>query len=156
MNQNSQKEADSALGPATHQPWPALVIEAGWSEGVAHLRRDVHWWLSAQLPPNNPRLIILISFQRAQRTFRLEKYQLIQQTTIGTRSTPTGKRAIPASADVATIDLRTTPPTVTGAPFVIPFQSMMRRDPIGQERDISLDGPYLSRWATGIATRNDL
>ena len=156
MNPNSQKEADSSVGPATDPPWPALVIEAGWSEGLAQLRRDANWWLSAQLPPNDPRLIILITFQRAQRTFLLEKYQLIQRTTIGTRSAPTGSRAVAASAGVATIDLRTTPPTVTGVPFVIPFKSIMRRDPVGQERDISLDGAYLSGWAVGITTQTHL
>ena len=62
LNPQSLKEADSALGPAVVDGWPGTVIEAGWSEGLGNLRRDAHWWLSAQLPPNNPRLVVLISF----------------------------------------------------------------------------------------------
>jgi hypothetical protein len=58
LNPNSQKEADSSIGPAIPDPWPALVIEAGWSEGLSRLRIDAQWWLSAELPPNNPRLVV--------------------------------------------------------------------------------------------------
>jgi hypothetical protein len=65
LNPNSHKEGDSTIAPAIPNPWPTTVIEAGWSEGVGRLRIDAGWWLSAQLPPNNPRLVALISFERS-------------------------------------------------------------------------------------------
>jgi hypothetical protein len=40
---NSFKEADSSLTPRDHpQPWPALVIKAGWTETLSRLRIDGH------------------------------------------------------------------------------------------------------------------
>ena len=73
---NSFKEADSTIAPICPQPWPALVIEAGWAETLARLRVDAQWWLSAQVPPNNTTLVILLSFTKSQRTFRLENTSL--------------------------------------------------------------------------------
>ena len=65
LNPDSHRQGDSSIGPAILDPWPATVIEAGWSEGVRRLRTDAGWWLSAQLSPNNPRLVVLISFKRS-------------------------------------------------------------------------------------------
>jgi hypothetical protein len=56
LNPDSEKQGDGSIGPAIPDPWPATVIEAGWSEGVGRLRVDASWWLSAKLPPDNPRL----------------------------------------------------------------------------------------------------
>ena len=61
LNLDSEKQGNSSIGPAIPDPWPATVIEAGWSEGVGRLRVDVSWWLSAKLP----RLVVLIPFKRS-------------------------------------------------------------------------------------------
>ena len=150
----SSKEADNSIAPTTQlQPWPALDMEAGWSESVSRLRIDAQWWLSAQLPPNNTTLVVLISFKRSQRTFCLEKYEIVPAAIgIRTRSAPTGLRNIARSTGTATIDLRTTPPTIIGAPFMLPFTGIMRRPPTAAERDISLSAAGLETWATTIAT----
>ena len=149
----SSKEADSSIAPTQLQPWPALIIETSWSESVSRLRIDAQWWLSAQLPPNNTTLVVLVTFKRPQRTFCLEKYEIIPTTTsIRTRSAPLGLRNIARSTGMATIDLRTTPPTIIGAPFILLFTGIMRRPPTAAERDISLSAAGLETWATTIAT----
>jgi len=153
---NSFKEADSALAPVGPQPRPAIVIEAGWSESLAHLHVDAQWWLSAQLPPNDTTLVVLVSFKRPERTFHLEKYELVAAPGRVTRSTPPGARSLAMCTASATIDLRSTPPTITGAPFVLPFAGIMRRPPIAPERNVSLSAAELETWATTIATAQNL
>jgi len=149
---NSLKEADSALGPICLQPWPALVIEAGWAESLARLHIDAQWWLSAQVPPNNTTLVVLVSFTRPQRTFRLERYEIVTVTpSVVTRSAPLGVRNLARCEAVTTIDLRSTPPIITGAPFVLPFAKIMRRPPIPPERDVSISAADLEAWATTVA-----
>jgi len=154
---NSFKEADSTLAPIYPQAWPALVIEAGWAETLARLRIDAQWWLSAQVPPNNTTLVILVSFIRSQRTFRLEKYELVTvPRSVVTRSAPLGVRNLAKCMAVTTIDLRSTPPIITGAPFVLPFAGIMRRPPIAPERDVSISAVDLEVWATAIARDQNL
>jgi hypothetical protein len=146
---NSSKEADSSLAPIGPQPWPAIVIEAGWAETLARLHIDAQWWLSAQLPPNNTTLVVLISFRRPERTFRLEKYELVAAP--GRVVTRSGVRHLAMCTGFATIDLRSTPPVITNAPFILPFAGIMRRPPIAPERNVSISAVELERWATAIA-----
>jgi len=149
---NSFKEADSTIAPICLQPWPALVIEAGWAETLARLHIDAQWWLSAQVPPNNTTLVILLSFTKSQRTFRFEKYELVTTPNrVVTRSAPLGVRNLAMCTQVTTIDIRSTPPIITGAPFVLPFAGIMRRPPIAPERNISIDAVDLEVWAMAIA-----
>ena len=149
---NSFKEADSSLAPFYPQAWPALVIEAGWAETLARLRIDAQWWLSAQVPPNNTTLVILVSFRKSQRTFYLERYELVTApNSVVTRSAPLGVRNLAMRTAVTTIDLGSTPPIITGAPFVLPFTGIMRRPPIAPERDVSISAVELERWAVAIA-----
>jgi hypothetical protein len=153
---NSSKQADSTLGPICPQPWPATVIEAGWAETVARLHIDAQWWLSAQVPPNNTTLVVLVSFRRPERTFRLEKYELVAAPRVVTRSAPLGVRNLAVCTGFTTIDLRSTPPIITGAPFVLPFAGIMRRPPIAPERDVSISAAELESWATAIARVRNL
>ena len=149
---NSFKEADGTIAPICPQPWPALVIEAGWAESLARLHIDARWWLSAQVPPNNTTLVILLSFTKSQRTFRLERYELVTVThSAVTRSAPLGVRNLAMCTQVTTIDIRSTPPIITGAPFVLPFAGIMRRPPIPPERNISIGAVDLEVWAMAIA-----
>jgi hypothetical protein len=149
---NSFKEADSSIAPLYPQAWPALIIEAGWSETVARLHINAQWWLSAQVPPNNTTLVILTSFTKSQRTFRLETYELVTVArSIVTRSAPLGVRNLAMCTAVATVDIRSTPPIITGAPFVLPFTGIMRRPPVAPERNISLSAADLEVWAMAVA-----
>jgi hypothetical protein len=92
---------------------------------------------------------------RRSRTFKLERYELRTATTVSTA--PAGQRDVPTLIEAVTINLRTTPPTVTGAPLTIPFNGIMRRAPTpGQEHNITLDAAYLADWALSIATQNNL
>ena len=150
---NSWKEADSTLAPLGPDSWPSLVVEAGWSESLAHLRIVAQWWLSAQLPPNSTTIVVLISFKRSQRTFRLERYEIANAAGPITRAAPLGARNVGMCTTFTTIDLRQTPPATTGAPFVLPFTKVMGRPPAGTERDISLSAATLQRWALSIAER---
>jgi hypothetical protein len=129
-----------------------VVIEAGWSESLGRLRIDAEWWLSAQIPPNNTTLVVLISFKRAQRTFHLEKYELAAVSKgINTRAAPLGVRNIAMRTGQVKICLQTDPPTIDGAPFELPFTGIMRRALIATERDISICELDLKTWATTIA-----
>jgi hypothetical protein len=149
---NSFKEADSSIAPLYPRAWPALVIEAGWLETVARLHIDAQWWLSAQVPPNNTTLVILTSFTKSQRTFRLERYELVTVTrNVVTRSAPLGVRDLAMCTAVATVDIRSTPPIITGAPFVLPFTGIMRRPPVAPERNISISAADLEIWAMAVA-----
>ena len=148
---NSFREADSTLAPVYPQPWPALVIETGWTETLARLRINAQWWLSAQVPPNNTTLVILASFTKSQRTFRLEKYELVTVARSVTRSVPLGVRNLAMCTAVTTIDLRSTPPIITGAPFVLPFAGIMRRPLIAPEQDVSMSAVELEAWAMTMA-----
>ena len=154
---NSFKESDSALAPITSPDWPSLVIEAGWAETLARLHIDAQWWLSARVPPNSTTaLVILVSFTKSQRTFRLELYELVTVASVVTRSAPLGVRNLAQCTAVATIDIRSTPPIITGAPFVIPFAGIMRRPPIPPERDISMSAVELGSWAMTTARLRNL
>ena len=154
---NSSKEADSALAPMTSPDWPSLIIEAGWAETLARLHIDAQWWLSAQVPPNSTTaLVILFSFTKSQRTFRLELYELVTVASVVTRSAPLGVRNLAQCTAVATIDIRSTPPIITGAPFVIPFAGIMRRPPILPERNISMSAVELESWAMTTARLRNL
>jgi hypothetical protein len=154
---NSFKEADSALAPMTSPDWPSLVIEAGWAETLARLHIDAQWWLSAQVPPNNTTaLVILVSFTKSQRTFRLELYELVTVASVVTRSAPLGVRNLAQRTAVTTIDIRSTPPIITGAPFVLPFAGIMRRPPIAPERNVSMSAAELEAWAVTIARIRNL
>jgi len=154
---NSSKEADSALAPITSPEWPSLVIEASWAETLPRLHIDAQWWLSAQVPPNNTTLVVvLVSFRRPERTFRLEKYELVPAPGRITRSAPLGVRSLAMCTASATIDLRSTPPIITGAPFVLPFAGIMRRPPIAPERNVSISAVELESWATTIARVRNL
>ena len=154
---NSFKEADSALAPMTSPDWPSLVIEAGWAETLARLHIDAQWWLSAQVPPNNTAaLVILVSFTKSQRTFRLEIYELVTVASAVTRSAPLGVRNFAQCTAVTTIDIRSTPPIITGAPFVLPFAGIMRRPPIPPERNISMSAVELESWAMTTARLRNL
>jgi len=155
---NSFKEPDSALAPITSPEWPSLVIEAGWAETLARLHIDAQWWLSARVPPNNTTaLVILVSFTKSQRTFRLEKYELVTVTrSVATRSAPLGVRNLATCTAVTTIDIRSTPPIITGAPFVLPFAGIMRRPPIAPEQNISMSAVELEEWAVTIARLRNL
>jgi len=155
---NSFKEADSALAPITSSEWPSLVIEAGWAETLARLRIDAQWWLSAQVPPNSTTiLVILVSFTKSQRTFRLERYELAAVAgSVVTRSAPLGVRNLARCTAVTTIDIRSTPPIITGAPFILPFAGIMRRPPIPPEQDVSMSAVQLEAWAMTMARLRNL
>jgi hypothetical protein len=161
---NSSKESDSSIAPVaapqpSPEPWPSFVIEAGWSESLRRLRSDADWWLSAQVPPINTRLVVLISFKRQQRTFHLEKYEIVTVTVTGgpvTRSASQGTRNMAIRTQVTRIDLRSTPPIITGAPLVLPFDKIMQRPPTAAQGDILLSAVRLERWATLIARKYNL
>jgi hypothetical protein len=103
------------------------------------------------VPPNNTTLVILVSFTKSQRTFRLEKYELVTVTSSRDEVCATRSPKSRKCTAVTTIDLRSTPPIITGAPFVLPFAGIMRRPPIPPERNISISAVELEAWAMTIA-----
>ena len=109
------------------------------------------------MPPNNTTLVVLVSFRRPERTFRLEKYELVATPgRVVTRSASLGVRNLAVCTAFATIDLRSTPPIITGAPFVLPFAGIMRRPPIAPEQDVLMSAAELETWATVIARARNL
>jgi hypothetical protein len=146
----SHKEADSNLRPNDGVEWPSLVIETGWSESDARLRADGRWWLA------NPhtQLILLISYQRSLRILQIQKYEREEIDIVVTRTSPDGRRLVPVCTGTVNIDLSSSSPTIiSGAPFILPFEALMRRRPAEgtEERDVELSHQNCIAWAESFA-----
>jgi hypothetical protein len=73
-------EGDSSGGPKDQRGnkgnWPTLVIEAGHSETLAELRKDMEWWFSAS--NHQVKIVLLAKFDDDQKHIILEKWVEVQ------------------------------------------------------------------------------
>ncbi|KAI1129237.1 hypothetical protein F5Y10DRAFT_264398 [Nemania abortiva] len=58
---------------ATKDAWPTLVIEAGDSESLSELRRDMRWWFSAS--DHQVKIVLIAKFERTRRRILIEKWE---------------------------------------------------------------------------------
>ena len=70
-------EGDSTGGPRSQrsrgEDWPTLVIEAGYSQSLESLRRDMRWWFGAS--DHQVKIVLLAKLEVSQREIILEKWQ---------------------------------------------------------------------------------
>ena len=76
-------EGDSCGGPfdtrGDPEKWPTLVIEAGDSETIEALRRDMIWWFSRS--QHEVKIVLLASFEHQDNSILIEHYEEEEETT---------------------------------------------------------------------------
>lgn len=152
-------ESDSAGGPRParggHGAWPTLVIEAGYSESLQQLRRDMRWWFDAS--NHQVKIVILAKFNHREREIQLEKWEeelpAIRPGATSTRSVMAAVAArtpAPALQQIITITRNATSPpsyNVTRGALVLSFRLLFQRDPGPGEGDIVFNIPDLQDYA---------
>jgi hypothetical protein len=144
----SSKEGDSTFINKTIRPglldWPALVIEAGYSESVLQLRRDARWWIENS--NGQVRIVVLIKVNPGQKTLVIEKWM---PRPAPPKVTRTYRPNFPVHVDNITIDQSVTPSSITGGPLTLEFEQIVGRPPNGQnEHDVVLTDQDLDLWAS--------
>lgn len=158
---NCAKEVDMGiipgpnLGAQSNNTWPSLVAEIGVSESLNHLRADAQWWWSNS--GHQTAVIVLFAVCRPPSPSVSVEMWTAQHVPVQRRETRQRSREIAESATIqprppgshpTALVLRRdqnvtiTPATVTNV-LRIPFQSVMRRPPVGTETDIVIDGRTL-------------
>jgi hypothetical protein len=155
-------EGDSAGGPEVGRggcdDWPTLVIEAGDSESLRHLRADMEWWFATS--NHQVKIVILAKFDHARRTIVLEKWEEeAAQSRAGATNTRHSSTLVPVQKQHITIthDQTTIPATynVTRGALVLEFRLLFLRNPGPGESDIVISVPLLVWYAAGVFTRVD-
>lgn len=148
----SSKEGDGSWVNSLIRPdgYPFLVIEAGVSESLNQLCRDAAWWVANSR--GQVQLVILIHVNVPERKIAIEKYMPFLATTPATRRTAARSTWKPKKVGATVqIDQAAVPPTIQGAPLVLPFQSVIGRASIPPlEHEISLSAAILLKWARRV------
>lgn len=152
-------EGDSCGGPMEtrggYGKWPTLVIEAGYSETMSDLRKDMRWWFSAS--EHKVKIILLAKFEQQNNRILIEHYQEEEeQTRSGATYTRSSPRLIPVLQKQISITQNTTsnPPTynVTRGALTLNFRLLFERDARQGERDIVISAADLQYYA-GVVWR---
>ncbi len=155
-------EGDSAGGPIpereTKDSWPTLVVEAGVSEPLGELHRDMQWWFSAS--DHQVKIVLLAKCERTRREIILEKWEEEPRARQGATTTrqaaalPTTALLQPTLRQSITItENAATDPTsynVTRGALVLSFRLLFLRDPSPQEGDVVIDIPELEDYAKDV------
>lgn len=130
------KQPDQCLWPAARyraNGWPTLVIETGVGESLPILRADACWWFENS--KNDTRTAILLAVRKSTRTIIVEKWQPAPQFA-SSQQPYCAQELVISPAE----------PTVTGAPLYLPFELIMDRPAVGNEKDITMDIDELLCW----------
>ncbi|KAL7624042.1 hypothetical protein AAE478_005599 [Parahypoxylon ruwenzoriense] len=147
-------EGDSTGGPtpdrAGLEDRPTLVIEAGASEPLSELRRDMYWWFSAS--NHQVKIILLIKFEYAGREILIEKWEEEQPTRLGattTRQAATALKPVLRQSITIARNTATNPASyhVTGGVLVLSFRLLFLRNPGSHEGDFIISTPKLGEFA---------
>lgn len=91
-------EGDSTGGPwdqrGNEGDWPTLIIEAGDSETLAELRKDMEWWFSTS--NHQVKIVLLAKFDHGQNKIILEKW--VEEVQAAPRQGATTTRAFAQAA----------------------------------------------------------
>lgn len=146
-------EGDSTGGPEATRgksdSWPTLVIEAGYSESLVQLRRDMEWWFTES--NHDVKIVVLVKLDRAHNMIVLEKWQeeqLPAQPGIPiTRSAP----LVPVLRQNIEIhrDITANPPAynVTRGALVLGFRDLFLRNPRRGEGNFVFSVQELGEYA---------
>jgi hypothetical protein len=145
-------EADSSGRPLDPPGiWPTLVIEAGDSETLAELRKDMRWWFEAS--DHQVKIVLLAKLERVRQRIILEKWEEdrpAQRTGATTTRrfasllTPTIRQEItitkiPGSDPISFI--------VTRGDLTLSFEQLFCRPPVTGETDIVITVGELEHYA---------
>jgi hypothetical protein len=134
-NQRTSKEADGCwinlLLRNGATDWPSLVIEAGYSQGMASLRSAARWWISRG--QGQVRIVLILSIKVATRTIKVEKW-VPRSATMNSyvqnhlRPRPLSNLNFPTMSGSITINQSTIPSAITGdLPLTLEFQQIIGR-----------------------------
>ncbi|KAK4150968.1 hypothetical protein C8A00DRAFT_45726 [Chaetomidium leptoderma] len=136
-------ESDSSGGPRPNRAgpddWPTLVIEAGDSESLTQLRRDMRWWFEAS---NHQVQIVVLKWE--------EELPVARPGAMTTRSVAT---AVPRLQQSITITQTATGPpvyNVTRGALVLSFKRLFLRDPGPGEGDFVFSVSDLQAYANRV------
>ena len=153
---------DSTFGPRPKRSggrdWPTLVIEAGHSQTLEGLRRDMRWWFGAS--DHQVKIVLLAKFNHDQREIILEKWvevpALARQGAMTTRAAARFDQrcsqviTITQTPNITDTDpnrLNPTSDTVTRGALRLEFDRLFLRQPGQGERDVMIDVPQLQMYA---------
>ncbi|KAJ5544594.1 hypothetical protein N7535_007011 [Penicillium sp. DV-2018c] len=155
------KEADGSFTPlrkpSDDNDWPSVVVETGFSESEAQLRTDAHWWFSNSGYQVN--IVILIHIQRTpERRVILKVYNLrptipritrglqaeIERSLLSDHTTPQEDSSTVPRPHLAAKEIIVTSGNVENAPLELEFESVMRRAPNTNERNITFTAEDLA------------
>ena len=125
--------------------WPTLVIETGVCGSVDRLREDAMWWFHDSR--GDTRAVLLLVVEKEMRMIRVEKWQILPcegSTTVMVSDVGEGRIAYLGK------ELHITPYSAVGAPLVLPFEEVMRRLPVKNEKDIVLSEVVLMGCAKNL------
>ncbi|KAJ5086985.1 hypothetical protein NUU61_008292 [Penicillium alfredii] len=148
---SNSKEPDLWFGPYNvnvngggRGRYPSLVLEVGFSESSSQLRNDAHWWFTNS--SEQTRLVVLIHANRGSSSgdnsspwaVDIEVWtEVPNPSSHQTRDRPTNSLKCTQSA-------RVKDGSVTGAPLILDFETLMRRPPVNPlEGNVVLDAGWI-------------
>lgn len=149
------KEGDSTGGPkperAPKGAWPTLVIEAGVSETLAELHRDMQRWFS--ISNHEVKIVLLAKFDGTK--ILLEKWEEEMQHRPGattTRHSLQHQQPVLRQSIAITRNTTTDPVSynVTRGALVLSFRLIFLRDPGPGEGDFVIDVQELEEYAENV------
>ncbi|KAK4144222.1 uncharacterized protein C8A04DRAFT_36857 [Dichotomopilus funicola] len=155
-------EGDSAGGPDPERSglnsWPTLVIEAGDSETLQELHRDMEWWFLAS--NHDVKIVLLVKFNHQQQQILIERWEeelLVQGPMTRARHAAIlqqGGSFQPVKRQEIFIarDETTDPPSynVVRDPLRLEFRLLFLRHPIPPEADVVISIQGLQRFARKV------
>ncbi|RFU30518.1 hypothetical protein B7463_g5816, partial [Scytalidium lignicola] len=139
---NGSNEGDSTFRNRLIRPndgdWPSLVIEAGYSESLPKLRKDVEWWIGTSA--GQVKIVILIKVSPTVKRLSIEKWV--------PRQPPRNSEGELVST--IKIDGSTNPATIDGAPLVLEFDRVCLRAPNPPEADFIFTQQDLINYARDL------
>ncbi|KAK3941292.1 hypothetical protein QBC46DRAFT_363422 [Diplogelasinospora grovesii] len=149
-------EGDSSGGPKPERQgpgaWPTLAIEAGDSESLNQLRRDMEWWFNTS--NHAVKIVILARFDHRRREIQLEKWEeeprAARPGAITTRSAGTLAPVLWQSISIT--QNTTNPPSynVAKGALVLGFKLLFLRGPGPGGGDFVFNIPDLQVYAADI------
>lgn len=137
-----QKEADECYKPQLRpnsRDWPTLVVEVGYAETLAQLRRNVDWWIEN----SNGQVQIIVIVKLTTTTTTKRMYIEVWHSIPNPQNPLTAIKAEPAQHIIditAPLTAALANPavyTVAGAPLILDFQRVFLRAPVAPEADFS-------------------
>lgn len=133
--------------------WPTLVIEAGVSESLVGLRKDMEWWFSTS--GHQVQIVLLAYFDRHRSAIELEKWEEEASSTrpgaMTTRHAATLRQVLRQTISI-TQNATTNPVSynVARGALVLGFKLLFLRDPGPGEGDFVLSVQELENYARHI------